>query len=80
MASSELMQRWNRVDEHGSIQPPVSETEADAYAAKGVYPESLIAFRTYRDVARVALINCNHIRTPGNPAIAAMELGSHKIG
>lgn len=83
MASPELINEWNRQDENGAIQPPLSDAEVDAFDRVGVHPDTEIRFepgagRVYHDVARIALIQCAHIRTPRKPGLAADTLRMSK--
>lgn len=62
MATRERINEWNREDEHGRIQPPLSAEEVDALASADIFPGTEIKFEGYSNVARVALISCEFIR------------------
>lgn len=78
MASLEQKTAWNKVDNEGSIQPPLSDAEINAFAEHGIYPETTVAYKSYRGMARTALIACAHIRIPDNPNLTAQALAAFR--
>lgn len=71
MSEQRLYDQWNRSDHEGSIQPPLSEAEISALAARNIYPETTIKYDQYSQVARHAFIACEHFRVLGNPDLTA---------
>lgn len=78
MTSRELLTSWNRTDDKGSIQPPLSGAEVDALTNHEIYPDTVIEYGRYRDMARTALIVCSHIRLPDSPELTAEALATFK--
>ncbi len=79
MASRELMHEWNKFDQDGSIQPPLTSEEVDALTRYDVTPQTRVAYGSYAGVARAAFILCGqHFRIDGNPELTAQTVAAFK--
>lgn len=79
MNSSELpklQEAWNKSDENGAIEPPLSIAEVEALTNHNIYPDTAVRYSRYEEMARLAFISCKHFRFENNPQLTAQTVAA----